>query len=144
MSSEISLSSLCQVESILNHLKRLCPTIHPFPPLSPLSSYPYAVVGIHMIEMIHGWLRDLRLNSYLYTTCNDWPLTTGELMEMFCKLGVYLTSHKGAENTPQNLCPFSLSVIVLLSKAKPFFNRPVLWFKKFASCFHHQLQNVCL
>ena len=49
------------------------------------SSYPYAVVGIHMIEMVHGWLRDSQLNAHLYASCQQWPLSTEDIMEIYCE-----------------------------------------------------------
>jgi hypothetical protein len=71
----------------------------------PQHHYPYAVVGIHVIEMIHGWLRDSRLHSYLYTTCTDWPPATEELMEMYCYL-FYQFDQFWEQKKPENVMAF--------------------------------------
>jgi hypothetical protein len=71
----------------------------------PQHHYPYAMVGIHIVEIIHGWLRSSQLNSYLYTTCQQWPLCIDELMEIFSYL-FYQFDQFWEQKKPENVMAF--------------------------------------
>ena len=50
------------------------------------TSYPFALVGIHLAGLLHSWLQRGVLSRYLYTTTSQWPPTIEEFHEIFCEL----------------------------------------------------------
>jgi len=48
--------------------------------------YPLSVTGIDFCAVMYDWLKTGSLDSYLISTCSQWPPPTSLFMEMTCEL----------------------------------------------------------